>query len=163
MFSHLKNKFSTLQWEIIESQVGKVTHPEVQLNLDSNLVPTLPPPILITLTVPSHSNTLESIIERQLPAVSTSSGMIPISSQPPPLFNEAAHNTSQPLYYSRQPPITQQPPQQPAIMSIDDVPPSSGVVTRSKNNIFTPKKKFSFLAHLSPTPNTFKQAVKHNE
>ncbi|KAH0678981.1 hypothetical protein KY284_020066 [Solanum tuberosum] len=92
-----------LQWEIIESQVGKDTHLEVQLNLDSNLVPTLPPPILIT--IPSHSNTLESIIERQLPAVSTSSGMIPISSQPPSLFNEAAHNTSQPLYYSRRPPI----------------------------------------------------------
>ncbi|KAH0636336.1 hypothetical protein KY290_036769 [Solanum tuberosum] len=151
MFSHLKNRFSTLQWEIIESQVGKDTHPEVQLNLDSNLVPTLPPPIPITPTVPSHSNTPESIIERKLPAVSTSSGMIPISSERPSLFNEAAHNTSQPFYYSRRPPINQQPPQQPTIISPAFVPPPSGVVTRSENNIITPKKKFSFLAHLSPT------------
>lgn len=44
-----------------------------------------------------------------------------------------------------------------------NAPPPSSVVTRSKNNIFTPKKKFSFLAPLSPTPNTFKQAVKHIE
>ncbi|XP_015165841.1 uncharacterized mitochondrial protein AtMg00820-like [Solanum tuberosum] len=48
-------------------------------------------------------------------------------------------------------------------MSPVAVPPPSGVVTRSKNNIFTPKKKFSFLSYLSPTPNTFKQAVKHIE
>ncbi|XP_015168387.1 uncharacterized mitochondrial protein AtMg00820-like [Solanum tuberosum] len=48
-------------------------------------------------------------------------------------------------------------------MSPAAVPPPSGVVTRSKNNIFTPKKKSSFLAHLSPTLNTFKQAVKHIE
>ncbi|KAH0716572.1 hypothetical protein KY290_012731 [Solanum tuberosum] len=114
----------------LESQVGKDTHPRVQLNLDSNLVPTLLPPIPITLTVPSHSNTPESIIERQLPAVSTSSGMIPIFSQPPPLFNEVAHNTSQPLYYSHRPPINQQPPQHPAIMSPATVPPPTGVVTR---------------------------------
>lgn len=84
--------------------------------------------------------------------------MIPISTQPPSLLNEAAHN-SHPLLDSHRPSHNQHPPNPPAIMP----PLPFDVVTRSKNNIFTPKKKFSFLAPLSPTPNTFKQAVKHIE
>ena len=155
MFSHLQNKVFKLQWEIIESQVCKDTQPTVQLNLDSNLVQTLPHPIPITLTVPSHSNTPESRIESQLPAVSTSSGMILIFTQPPSLLNEATHN-SRPLSDSYFPSHNQQPPNPRAIMPPAAAPPPSSVVTWSKNNIFTPKKKFSFLAHLYPTPNTFK-------
>ena len=42
-------------------------------------------------------------------------------------------------------------------------PLPSGVVTRSKINIFTPKKKFTFLSHHSRIPNNFKQVVKHIE
>ena len=43
MFSHLKNKYFTLKWEIIELKVRKDRHPEVQYNLDAVLVPTLSP------------------------------------------------------------------------------------------------------------------------
>ncbi|KAH0743342.1 hypothetical protein KY290_031335 [Solanum tuberosum] len=115
-------------------QVCKETHLEIQYNLDSNLVPTLPPPIPIPLTVPSHSNTPESIIERQLPAVSTSSGIIPIASQSPSLFNNVVHNTSPPLPDSSPPPpiLHQQPPNPPEIMPTAAAPPPSSVVTRYK-------------------------------
>ncbi|KAH0679253.1 hypothetical protein KY284_020338 [Solanum tuberosum] len=128
-----------LKWEIIESQVCKDTLSEVQYNLDSNLVPTLQLPIQIPVTVPSYSNTPDSIIERQLPVVSTSLGMILIASQPLSLFNDAAHNTSPPLLDSSHPPLilNQQPLNPPEIMKPVAAPPPSGMVTRYILQIFS--------------------------
>ncbi|KAH0730178.1 hypothetical protein KY289_001366 [Solanum tuberosum] len=107
--------------------------------MDSNLVPTLPLPIPIPLTIPSHSNTLESIIERQLPAVSTSLGIILIASQSPSLFNNATHNTSPSLPDSSPPPpiLNQQRSNPPEIMPTAAAPPPSSVVTRYILEIFS--------------------------